>query len=281
MAGIFGRIRSALRRDRPPQNPALLKAMHDAAVNDSSATRNDVYRALMDSTLIVPGEVFGGKNGVADEDTSFRVQPIENPPGNLVMPVFTDQEAFDNWIGKTPQLSFIIAARALFISFTGGNIKEIVINPFSTTGKMLKPGGRLSIFEFEALGKGFIPHLDTRRDQLFAMTLPPRDSKEPRTARVPLPGKVYALLSEAVVELPVNAIYHCEIEVGPDQFTPVVGIELSTPETKELVDAVMTSISKSLAAYGDPQFGLDLYVVRPTDAARLRTLVTPFYMRGT
>lgn len=279
MAGMFDRIRSALRRDKTPENHPLLKAMHDVALNDGPTTRKDLYVALMESTLIVPGHVSGGKDGVADDNTRLAIQPIEDPPGNLIVPVFTDQEAFKNWIRGIPTASFIVPAREFFVSLTGGNIKGIVINPFPTTGQMVRPGGRITAVEFEALGKGFIPHLDTYRERVFDMTLPPRDSQEPRPARTPLPGKVYALISEAVANLPVSAVYHCEIEVGPDQFTPVVGVELSAPETPELTNVVMTGISRSLESYDDPQFGVDLFVVRPADASRLRTLVTPFYLR--
>jgi len=174
---------------------------------------------------------------------------------------------------------FGIPGQALFHSLTGGKIKTVIVNPFPAGEKPIRPGGEVLEVEFEALGKGFIPQFDTFRERVFEMVGPEGLTSAPRPPKSPLPGKVYGLISEAVGQLPVRAVYHCEVEITPGQMTPLIGVELSCPATTETTDRVMTAIAKSLASYEDPDFGLDLFVVPVDDVARFRAAIKPFYLR--
>jgi len=98
MAGLIDRIRFALQIKTSPRNPVLLQALNQVALKDEPSTRAALYRALLEATFIVPGEVTGGHGGIADENTRLSMRTIDHPPGNPALTVFTDVAAFQHWV---------------------------------------------------------------------------------------------------------------------------------------------------------------------------------------
>src|SRR5262249_35070133 len=72
-----------------------------------------------------------------------------------ITPIFTDAEALRNWDPNTPSLG--VPARAFFKMIGKLSFDEVMINPFDPLRKMVRPGGVLKRFEFEALAEGLIP----------------------------------------------------------------------------------------------------------------------------
>jgi hypothetical protein len=131
-----------------PQNPELLRAMDDLARGDTPQTREALYKTILASTLIVGGELSG------DNQVSFRT--IEHPPGNVILPAFTDLEALSSWASEgTPWLG--LRAQALFQSIAPGNIASVLINPFRPDQEISRPGGIITRQEFLALAQGIVP----------------------------------------------------------------------------------------------------------------------------
>jgi SseB protein N-terminal domain len=111
-------LKNLFRKHDSPQNPALERAMQEIARNDNAKTRESLYKLVLASTFIVQGNVSGGTemNGgkrIADGSTRVAFKTIEHPPGNTILPVFTDIEALTSWVGSEVQW-IAIRARELF-----------------------------------------------------------------------------------------------------------------------------------------------------------------------
>jgi hypothetical protein len=144
-----------------PKNPALERAMRESAKNDNAKTRKSLYKTVLASTFIVPGKASGGtevRKGewIADSSTRVAFKTIEHPPGNIVLPVFTDVEALTSWAGsEVPWLA--LSAQELFQSIAPGNIAEVRVNPFRPEQTISRPGGIITRNEFMALAQGLLP----------------------------------------------------------------------------------------------------------------------------
>ncbi len=135
--------------------------MHEVAKNDNAKTRESLYKTVLASTFIVPGSVSGGtevRNGkwIADSNTRVAFKTIEHPPGNIVLPVFTDVEALTSWAGSEVQW-IALRAQELFQSIAPGNIAEVRVNPFRPEQTINRPGGIITRNEFKALAQGLLP----------------------------------------------------------------------------------------------------------------------------
>ena len=71
---------------------------------------------------------------------------------------FTDEEALRNWNKTIPWIA--LQGTAFFQAVDSTEAEEIVINPYepeNPNSKMIRPGGRVTRWEFEALAEGRIP----------------------------------------------------------------------------------------------------------------------------
>ncbi len=142
-------------------NPDLERAMDDVAKSDNAQTRESLYRAILDSTLIVAGSVSGdsrevGGGSVAGDNTRIALRTIEHPPGNAILPAFTALDALIAFAGSEVQW-VALGARALFQSVLPGNIAEVRVNPFQQGQQITRPGGIVTRREFTALAQGLLP----------------------------------------------------------------------------------------------------------------------------
>ncbi|PYU22364.1 MAG: hypothetical protein DMG30_15075 [Acidobacteria bacterium] len=139
------------------ENPRLLTAMHEIALNDTPAKRKQLYAELLQAALILPTPEVSGKPGLqtSDGQTTIQIIGIKDANNVDVTPVFTDDEALRNWDPNTPSIA--LKARALFEMLVPLPFQEVIINPFDPRRKMLRPGGRVTRREFESLAKGVPP----------------------------------------------------------------------------------------------------------------------------
>jgi hypothetical protein len=156
-------------------NPELERAMDAVAKNDNLQTRESLYRAILASTLIVSGGVFGdlpGQDGtgVAGNNTRISFRTVESPSGHVILPTFTNLDALVTFSGsEVPWVA--LDAQALFQSILPGNIAEVRVNPFRTGQRVSRPGGIITRREFTSLALGFLPELNVAQnvDQLKAV----------------------------------------------------------------------------------------------------------------
>lgn len=142
-------------------NPGLERAMDVVAKADNSQTRESLYRAILASTLIVPGSVSGDSRtvdggSVAGDNTRIALRTIEYPPGNVILPAFTALDALVSFAGSEIQW-VALGAQALFQCILPGNIAEVRMNPFQEGQQIGRPGGLITRREFTALAQGLLP----------------------------------------------------------------------------------------------------------------------------
>lgn len=140
------------------ENPRLLKAMHEVALDDTPEKRRTVYAELLAAVLLVPTPetTFPPGAHVADGTMSFQIIGIKDASGKDVTPAFTDDEALRNWDSKTASVGLRAADYFKMVASIPA-FQEIVINPFVAGRKMIRPGGRVTRREFESLAKGVLP----------------------------------------------------------------------------------------------------------------------------
>ncbi|PYU32564.1 MAG: hypothetical protein DMG31_10415 [Acidobacteria bacterium] len=139
------------------ENPRLLKAMHQIALDDTPAKRKQLYAELLQAVFILPTPEVSGTPGLqtSDGQTTIQIIGIKDVSNVDVTPAFTDDEALRNWDPNTPSIA--LKARAFFEMLLPLPFQAVVINPFDPRRKMLRPGGRVTRHGFESLAKGVLP----------------------------------------------------------------------------------------------------------------------------
>jgi hypothetical protein len=144
-----------------PKNPVLERAMDEIARNDNAETRESLYKAMLATTFIAQGSISGSTvasdgKWIADSSTRVAFRTVEHPPGNIVLPVFTDAEALISWASAEVQW-IAMPAQQLFQSIVPSNIAEVRVNPFKPGQTINRPGGVITRNEFVALTQGLLP----------------------------------------------------------------------------------------------------------------------------
>lgn len=259
--------------------------MHDVALKDNPQRREALYKALLKSTLMFPGTADGSQTSrasrqIATTNTRVNLHVVKDAQGRSIVPVFTSALTYTNW-SKRPDGWVSMPAQALFRCISEGKLDEVRINPFPPNGKMLKPGGKLILPELIALGKGWIPQLDTYQERIFDMQSPTSQFEKISPPSKPLPGKVYFLIEEALrTQESVKAAFHFDMDVSSSDRQGVVGFQLYREPTKDLTRAIMQSVAKKLKEYDDPRFGLDMFVIQAKHLSKIAAAVKPFYERA-
>ncbi|HEY6305522.1 MAG TPA: enhanced serine sensitivity protein SseB C-terminal domain-containing protein [Candidatus Angelobacter sp.] len=140
-------------------NAALLRAIQSVAAADNPQNSMKLYRSLLDCVLFIPVREIPGGLGAGrhnlDHPLDITLLELTDKLQQPVTPAFTDEDALRNWDPNTPFVG--IKSRQYFRMVKGTEISAIVINPFDPIRKMLRPGGRITRFEFEALAEGMVP----------------------------------------------------------------------------------------------------------------------------
>lgn len=259
------------------ENPRLLKVMHAVALNDSPATRKQLYSELLRAVFILPTPEISGRPGLqtSDGQTMIQIVGIKDANNLDVTPAFTDYEALWNWDPNTPSIA--IKAVALFEMLVPLAFQEIIINPFDPRRKMIRPGGRVTRREFESLAKGVVPE--------------PKPAM--RTVRAPAgtrlmfrkPNQVFAedvmeRLKQALAKIDgVRSAFLLTVAYGDEQPHGAIGLQLAKPMAEEhlrFLAKVMLEIARPSLKQKEP---FDLI---PLDAQFYEDVVRtipPFYER--
>jgi SseB protein N-terminal domain/SseB protein C-terminal domain len=152
---------NSLGRQNSPRNPELERAMQDVAKHDNPATRESLYQKLLGSTFLLEGSFSRGSERPSDipvvsDHTRIAFKTVEYPPGNVLLPVFTDEDALISWAGSEAQW-IALSGRALFQAIAPSKIAEVRINPFRPGKTISRSGGAITRHEFMALAQGLLP----------------------------------------------------------------------------------------------------------------------------
>jgi hypothetical protein len=261
-------------------NPALVRAMHDIALNETPENRKKVYEALLASMLLVPvpeipADLAGLGPGLhtATSKTQIQLRRITDRDTDLkqfpITAAFTDLEALKNWDPHTPYLG--LNAPDLFRLVMGTDIQEVAINPFDPIRKMIRPGGRLTRAELEVLANGIVPGSPastTMQLQLKAneKVLIGRPSKPPSPA-------VQELLRSTAASFPsIGELYVFQMATQDGSRHTVVGINLSEDVSREQQDEIARSLGSSVQAELKGGQSLDFMFLRGAMRDQIRAL---------
>jgi hypothetical protein len=158
----------------------LATAMLALAHQDSPQNRQTLYQSMLNAWFIVPT-----RDAVPD-NPGFSTVPANvadslslehDSSGQPVAVAFTDEEALRNWNKTIPWIA--LQGTAFFQAVASTQAEEIVINPYepeNPSSKMIRPGGRVTRWEFEELAEGRIPKEDSNaqavESQSVLVTMP-------------------------------------------------------------------------------------------------------------
>jgi hypothetical protein len=140
-----------------PLPAAMLAVAHD----DSPGNRRVLYEIMFKTWFLVPTrEDPPDTPGFHDiqENTAASFSLEHDSKDQLVAVAFTDEEALRNWNKSIPWIA--LQGTAFFQAVLSTQAEEIVINPYEPedpASKMIRPGGRVTRWEFESLAQGVVP----------------------------------------------------------------------------------------------------------------------------
>lgn len=177
-------IRQADDADPSPSSPSpapvpqfadspLPAAMLAVAHHDSPENRRVLYESMFKTWFLVPTRETPVPETPSfhdiQEDTAASFSLEHDSAGQLVAVAFTDEEALRNWNKSIPWIA--LQGTAFFQAVLSTQAEEIVINPFepeNPASRMIRPGGRVTRWEFEALAQGRHPSDESTEEQAAA-----------------------------------------------------------------------------------------------------------------
>ncbi len=243
-----------------PQNPALELAMHEVAKNDNPQTRASLYKAILASTLIIPGRISGGaevRKGqwTADEKSQLSLATIEQPPGNVVLPAFTALDALTCWAGLEVQW-IALTAQALFQSISHGTIAEVHLNPFRPGQTFTRPGGVVTRHEFLALAQGLIPE-SRISDNVAQMKVGAGQKILIGRPTVEPPAELLAKLTAYFRQIPeLRGAYLFQM-TNQNVTSTVIGLHFSTDPDTQQMQQIMAGVGNIVRGGIPPGISLD------------------------
>lgn len=248
------------RQPKPPENQELIQAIIARSAQHSDATFQAFYMALLNSTLLI-----------AEEPNQSRPILLEDPSGEVILPVFTDSERLSRVFPDAQRFALFSASEICRMALQN-EIDMININPEHG------PGCYLMRREMESLANGEMPKLPAERDQRLdsdSTLVPFGDSKLPSEEKInELVVKAQSLLAQ---ELGVDEAYL--ILTASDGSDSILTIGLCfTPETSE---ETKTSLTQRLVTTGEAVINRRLKIIwlGDNDVSTIRQNVAPFYSR--
>jgi hypothetical protein len=240
---------------QPPraENLAFVQAIDAVSRLDSAENRQTLYEAMSKAWFLVPTNQIpaAGTLGkqVVQSDTRVSIPIIRDAKGKNVVPAFTDEEALAHWSG--PSAWFALQGPAFFRGVVTTEADEIAINPFRPGQPMIRPFGRITRAEFQALADDMIPRPDSR-DKIMEMTVvKPQRVMIGMPAQMP-PNHIFEALAAAARMQPrIRALYFCQIafQDGKPHGAIVVDFlaETSTEDADICIRALGSTVQPLLA----------------------------------
>ena len=210
------------------------------AHNDSLETRRALYDSMFETWFVVPTRDATppdtpGLHDIREETaTSFSLE--HDSSGQCVAVAFTDEEALRNW--NKDILWIALQGAAFFRAVCSTEAQEIVINPFepeNPASKMIRPGGRVTRWEFEALAEGRHPGHEEAGAQSVLVSMP----KHMPSAEV---FKALADTAKAFPEL--LGIYFAQLIYPTGHPHRALAVEFVPDVTDEQIEPAMVTLEK-------------------------------------
>lgn len=228
--------------DKSPLPAAMLAVAH----GDSPETRHVLYESMLKTWFLVPTrEAPADAPGFHDiqEGTAASFSLEHDSAGLLVAVAFTDEEALRNWNKTIPWIA--LQGAAFFQAVASTEAEEIVINPYEIedpASRMIRPGGRLTRWEFEALAQGAIPQMQANDGagpqstaQSLLVTMP---------AQMPTPELFDAMSAAARKHNDVVALYFAQVIYPDGEPHWTIAVEFASSSSVKRDKATMSALTK-------------------------------------
>lgn len=264
-------------------NPALVRAMHELAVQENPENRKKVYEALLGSMLLVPvpeipADLAGLGPGLhtANSKTQIQLRRITDRNQVEVTAAFTDLEALKNWDPNTTYLG--LKGQDLFRLVMGTDIQEVAINPFDPARKMIRPGGRVTRAELELLANGFVPGAPASKPAQLQLKANEKVLIG-RPATPPSAAVEELLRSKAATFASIAELYVFQMATQAGSRHTVIGISLSEDIPREQQDEIARSLGASVQPELKGGQSLDFMFLRGAMREQIRKLGALIFRR--
>jgi len=202
----------------------------------------------MESPLCIP--VLGvpelAKSGPGGTGKAFNISVVrlKDNQGRPVTLAFTDEEALHHW---RPNLSGIrIPGRDFFRMVKQTDVSGVLINFHDPEQTALRPGGRLTRFEIEALAQGIVPARPDESGRV-QMTVSADSTIEVNVSQEPPSQQVLdALSATARTMLDIKELYVVELTFEGEEPHNVIGVELFDAVTNDRWQAITRGLADSV-----------------------------------
>jgi type III secretion system (T3SS) SseB-like protein len=249
------------------------------AHGDSPETRRVLYESMLKTWFLVPTrEAVPDAPGFHDiqEGTAASFSLEHDPAGLLVAVAFTDEEALRNWNKTIPWVA--LQGTGFFQAVVSTEAEEIVINPYeldNPASKMIRPGGRVTRWEFEELAQGNIPQIQADDDaetqtapQSVLVTMP---------AQMPAPEVFDALGATASKFTDVVALYFAQVIYPDGEPHWTVAVGFNSASSPKHVERAMAALTKEARRVFPRTVTADLLLASTTLGQSITTTGKRFY----
>jgi type III secretion system (T3SS) SseB-like protein len=266
-------------KDQPDfENSPLPAAMLAVAHGDSPETRRVLYESMLKTWFIVPTrqappDLPGFHDIKKDMAAMFSLE--HDPAGLLVAVAFTDEEALHNWNKTIPWIA--LQGTAFFQAVASTEAEEIVINPYeldNPASKMIRPGGRVTRWEFEELAQGDIPQMQAEdagtqsAAQSVLVTMP---------TQMPAPEVFNALGAAARKHSDVVALYFAQVIYPDGEPHWTVAVEFTLVSSRKQINHAMAALTKEAQRVFPTTVAADLLLASSALGQSITTTGKKFY----
>ena len=207
------------------------------------------------------------------ENTGATFSLEHDSAGELVAVAFTDEEALRNWNKSIPWIA--LQGTAFFQAVASTEAEEIVINPYDVddpAAKMIRPGGRVTRWEFGELAEGRIPRPDSNEQavesQSVLVTMP---------KQMPTP-EMFNAISQAAVGFPeIVAMYFGQVIYPDGEPHWTVAVEFAAAPSDKDLRRKMTALVEAAQRVFPKSINADLLLASAALGESVKTLGKKFY----
>jgi hypothetical protein len=254
----------------------LPAAMLAVAHNDTPQNRQTLYQSMLQTWFVAPT-----KEAVPDQP-GFSTVPANvadslslehDSSGQPVAVAFTDEEALRNWNKTIPWIA--LQGTAFFQAVASTEAEEIVINPYNVddpASKMIRPGGRVTRWEFEELAEGRIPEEDSNEQavesQSVLVTMP---------EQIPTP-EMFNAISEVAASFPeIVAMYFGQVIYPNGETHWTIAVEFAAVPSDKQLHRMMTALAEAAQSVFPKRVAADLLLASTALGESVKTLGKQFY----
>jgi hypothetical protein len=193
----------------------------------------------------------------------------------LVAVAFTDEEALRNWNKTIPYIA--LQGTAFFQAVLSTEAEEIVINPFEPedpASKMIRPGGRVTRWEFAALAAGNAPQSAADADEPESQSVLVSMPKHMPTAEM-----LDKLCDAAKNSSEVSGMYFAQVSYPDGEPHWTVAVDFVPAATDQQMRQAIAALAKEARLVFPRTLTIDLLPATSTLGQSIATTGKRFYPR--